>query len=65
MNHELSVFNIENNELEEVARPVRSSKEVSHGIIVKLHPGDGRSKGVNDVFARNPMTPSRRVASTD
>jgi hypothetical protein len=61
VNHKLAVSNIEYNELEEVARPVRSSKEVSNRIIVKLHPDDGMFKGVNNVFVRNLMTPSRRV----
>jgi hypothetical protein len=61
MNHKLPVLKIEDGELEEVARSVRSSKEISNRVIVKLHPGDGMFKGVNDVFVRNLMTPSRRV----
>ena len=61
MNHKLPVLKIEDNEFEEVARPIRSPKEVANRIIVKLHPGDGMFKGVNNVFVRNLMTPSRRV----
>ena len=61
MNRKLSIIKIENNELEEIARPTRSSKKISRRVIVKLHPGDGMFERVNDVVVRNLMTPSRWV----
>jgi hypothetical protein len=61
VNGKFAVFKIENDELEEIARPTRSSEKVARGVIVKLHPGDGMFEGVNNVFVRNLMTPSRWV----
>jgi hypothetical protein len=61
VNHEPSALEIDNNQLEEVARPARSSEEISRGIIIKLNPGDGILESVLNVLVRNLMAPSRRV----